>query len=494
MDIFILILRLALAGIFGVAGIAKFFDPEGLRKAFADFDVPKPLVEPLAYLLPLAEVSMAISLLFTGSSWYGAVAGAVLLAAFTAGMLVQIAKGKSPDCHCFGQLHSEPVGISSVVRNTVMLALAAFLAARGAAQGAPLVSSQQDVLFVVLGLVTITVLLSGVLFLKQISEQQVQIMRRIELLEFVAHEGTSVEREDAGHPHDGLPIGALVPDFELPDLDGRVVSLESLKAAGQPVLFLYVGPTCAPCASLIPDLDRWEAELKDRVKLVFISSGKADENREKFAASGPRTILLQEDRRVSDLLMAKWTPSAILMGADGRIAAHLVAGDMAIREMVSGLLDADLGSGFTHYSNGNGHSHAHAPTKVRVGEAAPEFEVTDIDGNVVRSSDLRGKQTLVTFWSSSCPHCMNMLPDLRQWDLSRGDTDPNLVILSDGDPDAHKDMGLRSPVIIEPGQKTASALGAFGTPSAVLISEDGRFMSETAVGAESIWSLIGKRK
>ena len=33
-----------------------------------------------------------------------------------------------------------------------------------------------------------------------------------------------------------------------------------------------------------------------------------------------------------------------------------------------------------------------------------------------------------------------------------------------------------------------------GTPSAVLINENGKIISEVAVGAEQIWTLIGKRK
>jgi hypothetical protein len=34
----------------------------------------------------------------------------------------------------------------------------------------------------------------------------------------------------------------------------------------------------------------------------------------------------------------------------------------------------------------------------------------------------------------------------------------------------------------------------YGTPSAVLVNEDGVIVSETAIGAPDIWALIGKRK
>src|SRR6266567_8979682 len=130
MEVFLLILRFALATVFGVAGIAKLFDPAGSEKAFEEFGVPKPLVRPLAYLLPAAELLIAGSLLFVQSSWFGAVGAASLLLIFSAGMLYQMAKGNAPDCHCFGQIHSEPIGVPSVLRNVALLVLAIFLVSR----------------------------------------------------------------------------------------------------------------------------------------------------------------------------------------------------------------------------------------------------------------------------------------------------------------------------------------------------------------------------
>ena len=43
MEIFLLLIRLVLAGVFGVAGIAKLFDPDGTIKAAVDFGVPPSL-------------------------------------------------------------------------------------------------------------------------------------------------------------------------------------------------------------------------------------------------------------------------------------------------------------------------------------------------------------------------------------------------------------------------------------------------------------------
>lgn len=490
MEIFLLILRFALAAVFGIAGIAKLFDPAGSEKAFGDFGLPKFLAKPMVYLLPAVELAIAGMLLFITTSWFGAIGAAGLFVIFTTGMLYQMAKGNAPDCHCFGQIHSEPVGVTSVLRNAVFLILAAFIVLQGrTAQGLSLVNSDQDIMQFVIGIAVLVLLFTAVLFLKKISEQQTQIMRRIELMELVARDGGEVERDEAGHPNEGLPIGAIVPNFELPDLNGETVSVESLRSERLPVLFLFVSPTCNPCKALLPEFDLWQKELAGKINFVFISNGDASENREKFDGDAAKVMLLQKDREITNLLKAKWTPTALLMDADGRVASHPAAGDTAIRELVGKLLENEPTGEFSYFANSNGNSRL-----IKIGENIPEVSVADVSGKPIRTDYFKGKPTLVTFWSTTCPFCVNMLEDLKTWDSTKGKDEPNLIVFSDGDQDALKDMGLISPVVFDEGHKTASGFGMFGTPSAVLINEDGKFVTETAIGAPDIWSLIGKRK
>ncbi len=491
MEIALLLLRLLLASIFGVAGIAKLFDPAGSEKAFGDFGLPKVIAGPMVYILPAAELAIAGMLLFVPTSWFGAIGASSLFVVFTVGMLYQMAKGNAPDCHCFGQIHSEPVGPSSVLRNVAFLILSAFLVLQGrTTQGLSLVNSNQDIMQFVVGLAVVALLLAAVLFLKKISGQQTQIMRRIELMELVARDGGSVEREDAGHPNEGMPIGAVVPDFELPDLDGKMIPVLSLRTEKTPVLFLFVSPTCNPCKALVPEFDQWQRDLAGKIKLVFVSSGDADENREKFAGDADKLILLQKDREISDLLRAKWTPTALLMDADGRVASHAAAGDTAIRELVEKLIVADSQREFSYFTNTNAHSHS----AIKIGESVPDVSVADVSGKTIGNDYFKGKPTLVAFWSTACPHCVNMMDDLRSWDTSKGDDEPNLILFSDGDREQLRSLGLKSPVVLDVGHKTAAGFGMYGTPSAVLVNADGKFVTETAIGAPDIWSLIGKRK
>jgi len=47
----------------------------------------------------------------------------------------------------------------------------------------------------------------------------------------------------------------------------------------------------------------------------------------------------------------------------------------------------------------------------KIGEQSPPFEA-DINGNIVKSSDFKGKPILLHFWSTTCPPCMGELDDL----------------------------------------------------------------------------------
>ena len=489
MDVLLLLIRLFLAGIFGVAGVAKFLDQPGAEKAVTDFGVPAEFAKPAAYLLSAAEVFLALLLLFTTTSWLGALGALILLLIFIAGMIYQLASGKEADCHCFGQLHSERVSSKSLIRNVIFSALALFLVGQGSGrQGLSFTDDKMDFMQFAFGLIISGLLGAVIFYLKRISAQQTQILRRIEILDVISREGGAVERQEAGDPNEGLPIGSPFPDFELPDLSGRVVSFEHLLAERKPTLFLFVAPTCSPCKALVPEIAEWESKLADKVNIVLISRGKADENREKFSISEKSRVLLQKDREVANLVHAKWTPTALFVDAAGNIASHIAAGDSAIRELVEKVSEADVSNEFVYFTNSNGNGRA-----PKIGEAVPDFTLDDREGQKVASSDLKGSPTLAAFWSTTCPHCINMMEDIREWEQSRSAADPKLIVFSDGDVEELKKIELTSPIVLDKDYKTATKLGMLGTPSAVLIDEHGRIVSETAIGAQNIWALIGRR-
>jgi uncharacterized membrane protein YphA (DoxX/SURF4 family) len=70
-NISLLIMRLLLAVVFGLAGVAKLADRTGSRQAVIDFGLRTSLATPLGILLPLAELAVASPLYNCWASWVG---------------------------------------------------------------------------------------------------------------------------------------------------------------------------------------------------------------------------------------------------------------------------------------------------------------------------------------------------------------------------------------------------------------------------------------
>ena len=489
MEFALLIIRLVLFGVFALAAVGKFLDLEGSRKAVKEFGMPDEFVKPFAITLPFAEMVFAFCFLFASMSWLGAIGGLILLLSFTGGMIWQMAQGRAPDCHCFGQIHSEPVSRKSLIRNVIFSALTFVLVVRGReGQGPGLAEGDSNAMELVLILTAVMLIVATLFYLKKVLDNQTRILRRLELLEIISQEGVPQDRTEAGHPQDGLPIGSPFPDFELPNTANETVGLADVLANGRSSIFFFVSPTCEPCRALLPDMERWEAEIGDRVNFVLISSGSVDANKEKLGGVFGDEVILQKNREIADAVRARWTPTALFVRPDGTIGSHVAAGDAAIRELIEKVRAADLRQENVYFvSSRNG------DRPPRIGELSPDFSLPDLDGREVKASDFRGRRTLAVFWSLTCPHCKAMMNDLNAWNEARSETDPELLVFSDGDPDDHKELKLRAPILLDKGYKTAEHLGMFGTPSAVILDENGRIATETGVGAANIWALLGRK-
>ncbi|HET8522893.1 MAG TPA: MauE/DoxX family redox-associated membrane protein, partial [Thermomicrobiales bacterium] len=104
MDVLLLLARLILAVVFVVAGITKLLDPGGSRKALSGFGLPPALAAPGGVVLPLVEIVIGALLLPRATAQWAAIGALALLVVFVAAIGYNLARGRTPDCHCFGQL------------------------------------------------------------------------------------------------------------------------------------------------------------------------------------------------------------------------------------------------------------------------------------------------------------------------------------------------------------------------------------------------------
>ena len=505
MSIVLLSARLLLSAVFNVAGITKLADLSGSRRAMIGFGIPKNFAAPVALALPLAEILIALALIPLSSAWVAAVAAAGLLSVFVIAIAVNLARGRTPDCHCFGQLHSEPVGRSTLIRNVGLIVVAGFIVAAGRNDaGVNALSWLSDLKVGEVVTLTFSVVAVGMLaitfvYLRRVINQHSILLERIEVMKRVIDEDYAeppVERAEAVAPGEGLLIGALAPQFNLESIEGGNVSLDDLLGYGKPVLLLFVSPNCFPCESLFPLVKEWERDYRAELTIALLSKGSVKENLRIADEYGTASLLVQGDTKISDVYQVKWTPAAVLITAHARIAGHFSYGVDEIKELVS-----EAVAGTTAQAIDNGGSGKRKTIQIgdrssyNVGDFAPEFTVTDGEGRLIKSSDFLGQDTALLFWNPGCPFCQEMSDDLISWEENPPKNAPHLVIVASGDEEILEADSKRfiSRYMRDPDLDVGELFGTKSTPSAVIIGRDGRIASTIAFGPET-WALLGARK
>lgn len=299
------IVALALATVLVIAGAAKMADLEGSRKAVAAFGIPARLARMIGTVLPVAELATA-ALLISGVAgagtllYLGAFFALAMLAAFCGGITINLIRGRAPECHCFGQLHSTPVSELTLLRSGGLFSLATFVASGGN---------------VAVAAVAAAALVFAALLLR---------LR------------TWVTPTGGVRP---LSVGSPAPDFELPGLDGSSVSLAQLLRPGRSLLLVFADPQCGPCIELAPEIAEWQRRYGDALTVAVIER-RGERGSDAVDTHGRRNVLLQRTREIADRYRVDATPSALLIGPDGRVKSEPASGGAAIRALVVGDAEA----------------------------------------------------------------------------------------------------------------------------------------------------------
>jgi thiol-disulfide isomerase/thioredoxin/uncharacterized membrane protein YphA (DoxX/SURF4 family) len=490
--------RILLAAVFALAALTKLADLRGSRDAVAGFGVPAPLAGPLGLLLPIAELAVAVLLLPAATARIGALGATLLLAVFVIAIGRSLARGAATDCHCFGQLHSEPVGWRTLARNGVLAGIAVFVVVAGRSHVGPSatawIGGLSDAGVVAVGGGLALALLAGAASAAWLAllRQNGRLLLRIDELE-ARLDAAGVRAPAPAHAHVGLPLGEQAPAFTLSGLYGETVTLASLTAAERPVMLLFTDPTCAPCNALMPQLAAWQREHAEDLTLAVLTRGSAEDNRAKMREHGIANVWVDDQLTVYEAYEANGTPGAVLIDVQGRIASAVVAGTGPIGELVGAALDPHLDRVVPvaeHPAQGpNPHvPPAPRPPMLPLGADAPQLELHGLAGEPLELTDADA-DTLILFWNPSCGFCQRMLADIRVFERERPAGAPRLLLISTGSVADNEAMGLECPIALDQAFAAGRAFGTTGTPSGVLVDSNGRVASPLAVGAPGVLAL-----
>jgi methylamine utilization protein MauE len=299
MTLVLAVARLALAAVFAVAAVAKLAGRERFQETLGTFGVPRSFLTSGAWLVALTELALAGLLVPSTTGRPAALAASALAIAFSAVVARTLRSGKRPDCGCFGSLSAAPIGWTTLARNAALVALAGAVAVRPAPALGWVESAS--------GGGTALLLLQGWLWF--------ELLRR-----YGRALGRIAELESDDDEPSPLEVGDEAPRFALPDLHGRLVSLESLLEESEETLLLFTNPSCGACEVVLAD--------------PAASGAVVVSNRSAGVGQHGGTVLLDEESKVMELYRVAAVPTAVLVDRNGRVAVPPVVGATGVVELV----------------------------------------------------------------------------------------------------------------------------------------------------------------
>lgn len=120
-----------------------------------------------------------------------------------------------------------------------------------------------------------------------------------------------------------------------------------------------------------------------------------------------------------------------------------------------------------------------SPVKLKVGDAAPQFVRTDLQGKKFDLRAQRGKVVLVDFWASWCPPCIIAVPHLGQLQKKYGGRGFQVVGVSmddaaDTTKETMRNIPFHYPVVMGDARLGTLYGGVLGLPVQFLVGADGK--------------------
>jgi thiol-disulfide isomerase/thioredoxin len=135
----------------------------------------------------------------------------------------------------------------------------------------------------------------------------------------------------------------------------------------------------------------------------------------------------------------------------------------------------------------------------QVGNLCPEIAGQDLDGNVIRLSEFRGKVVLVNFWAPWCGPCRQLIPHERELVAGKYKGRPFVLLgVAEDQPEEVKEFQKVTPMpwpnIVDGSRVVGKQWSVDSIPAAVLVDHNGiiRERWRNGLNPDEVWAAVDK--
>lgn len=134
--------------------------------------------------------------------------------------------------------------------------------------------------------------------------------------------------------------------------------------------------------------------------------------------------------------------------------------------------------GFALYQTGESEA-------VEIGQTAPDFELTTLDGKTVRLSEFRGKGVLINFWASWCKPCRDEMPAIQRVYERHRDKGLEVLAVNIAETEVTVDgfvrhLDLTFPILLDQNREVTQLYGIGPIPSSIFVSPEGKVVRKVS--------------
>lgn len=123
---------------------------------------------------------------------------------------------------------------------------------------------------------------------------------------------------------------------------------------------------------------------------------------------------------------------------------------------------------------------------IQPGEAAPDFELETINGEIISLSELRGEPVILNFWATWCPPCREEMPEMQDFHDNHKD-EINVIAINYNEQDDKvidylNEFGYTFPSPLDKEGTTGNDYGVLTLPTTYFIGSDGYIQEPRHVG------------